>query len=170
MSAMDSNYQTPPVSEIPTEELRARGVKSKLKSIKFPRKFTGILGLVLIIAVIGGGAYIYQKQANVPGPNNTLGAQTEEAVQKENEETLERIGEMTLVPLNETPEIAEIADTTKLDSQQFFSRAQNGDKVIIYRTAKRVILYRPSTNQIIETGPLVEPTTAPETPAVSTDQ
>ena len=152
---MDPNNQTP------IEVSKSKGLKNKLKNIKFPRKYIGILGLVLVIVVIGGGAYIYRNQTAKPSPDKILGADNE-ATRKENEDTVRKIKVLTVVPSDETPEVATVADTTKLDSQPFFSRAQNGDKVIIYRTAKRVVLYRPSTNMVIETGPLSEPTTTPQ--------
>jgi hypothetical protein len=155
---MDPNYQENPNPSIPEAAPKS---KFRFKKIKLPRKHAGLLLFALVILVIGGGAFIYRNQAAKPGLNNTLGAQSEKEQDKQNEDIMKKVQELTLVPLNETPEIAEIADTTKLDDQAFFSRAQNGDKVIIYRTAKRVVLYRPSTNMVIETGPLVEPTTVP---------
>lgn len=160
MVIVEENYQTPTLEETPSETTNNKGIKNKFKNVKFPRKYSGVLGLVLVIALIGGGAYIYQNQVAKPSPDNVLGANNEDA-QKENEKAIKKVKALTLVPADETPEVATIADITKLGNQPFFSRAQNGDMVIIYRTSKRVVLYRPSTNMVIETGPLVEPTPTP---------
>ena len=155
---MDPNYQAP-ISPAPPVSKSGK-FKNRFGKLKPTRKHSGLFIFIIVVAVIGGGAFIYQKQHAKPDPNNILGATAEDQA-KENDETIKKVGEMTLIPADETPEIATIEDVTKLDEQAFFDRAQNGDKVIIYRTAKRVVLYRPSTNQVIETGPLVEPTTAP---------
>ena len=85
---------------------------------------------------------------------------------KENENVLKKVENLTIVPPNEIPEIATVADITKLSGQTFFANAKNGDKVLIYRKAKRVIIYRPEGNKIIDTGPLIEPTSA-STPDIS---
>ena len=132
---MEENYQEPTNTQpepTPTEPKKSRFRLSKFKP---SRKHSGFLMFVAVIAVIGIGAFIYQKQVAVPDPNNVLGANAEKQ-QKENEDMLKKVQLLTLVPLNEEPEVAEIADATKLDGQAFFSRAQNGDKVIIYRMRK----------------------------------
>lgn len=61
-----------------------------------------------------------------------------------------RIGKTVLLPDGEAPTLATVKDKEKLTSQPFFRRAENGDKVLIYANAGRAILYRPSTEQIIE--------------------
>jgi hypothetical protein len=50
--------------------------------------------------------------------------------------------------------VATVSDASKLQSQQFFAKAQNGDKVLIFTNAKRAVLYRPSTNKVIEYAPV----------------
>lgn len=50
---------------------------------------------------------------------------------------------------DEKPTIATVADTTKLFGQPFFERAENGDKVLIFKTSNTVVLYRPSIKKII---------------------
>ncbi|MBI5357887.1 hypothetical protein HZB74_03515 [Candidatus Saccharibacteria bacterium] len=61
---------------------------------------------------------------------------------------------MVEVPQGEEPTIATVQDVSKLQNQAFFKNAQNGDKVLIYSQAKKAILYRPSTDKIIEVGPV----------------
>lgn len=76
------------------------------------------------------------------------------------EQVIEKVAELAVIPENETPEVATIADINQLNNQVFFQKAENGDKVLIYRGAKLVILYR-SVNKIIETGHQIEPSPTP---------
>ena len=64
------------------------------------------------------------------------------------------VGKIMLLPTGETPTLATVSDKSKLAGQAFFSNAENGDKVLIYSTAKKAVLYRPSTRKIIEVGPI----------------
>lgn len=146
-----------------TEETgKKKRFKNPLNKIRLPKKHLGMLGLILAIIIIGGVAFVYRNQSTESSPNNILDELNVEEQEKENKDIIEKVNELTLIPVGEEPEIATVDDKSKLGDQAFFSRAENGDKVIIYRNAKRVVLYRPSTNQIVETGPLVEPTAVPE--------
>lgn len=66
----------------------------------------------------------------------------------------EKVGKLIALPADETPTIATVEDKTKLADQAFFSAAENGDKLLIYTKAQKAIVYRPSTNQIINVGPI----------------
>ena len=104
------------------------------------KKLVLVIILIIIIAVAAGGVlfYNYQKQKN---PD--MGTQTEIGI------LTKKVGKLIELP-KENPTIATVSDINKLKNQPFFSRAQNGDKVLIYKEAKKAIIYRPSTNQIIE--------------------
>jgi hypothetical protein len=54
------------------------------------------------------------------------------------------------LPQGETPTIATVNDASKLKNQAFFANAKDGDKVLIYSKAGKAVLYRPSSNRIIE--------------------
>lgn len=56
------------------------------------------------------------------------------------------------LPSDETPTIATVTDREKLQQESFFRNAQNGDKVLMYTRAQKVILYRPAEKRIIEVG------------------
>lgn len=74
---------------------------------------------------------------------------------------LSKVGKLMDLP-NETPTIATVSDVTKLSGQEFFAHAQNGDKVIIFPNAKKAILYRPTTNKIIEVALYNPPSVTPQ--------
>lgn len=63
------------------------------------------------------------------------------------------VGKHYLLPFDETPALATVEDKSKLTSE-FLRSAENGDKMLIYKNAKKVILYRPSIDRIIEVGPV----------------
>ncbi len=50
----------------------------------------------------------------------------------------------------ENPTIATVTDKEKLSGQAFFQKAENGDKVIIYRQSGKAILYRPGIKKIVD--------------------
>lgn len=60
------------------------------------------------------------------------------------------------IPNGEQPTMADVTDASKLSSQPFFQNAENGDKVLVYELAKKVVLYRPDIKKIIEIAPLSE--------------
>ncbi len=79
---------------------------------------------------------------------------TQEAAKEEVKQLIEKIGKLIAVPKDETPTVATVNDIEKLKSSPFFTNAKNGDRVLIYTTAKKAILYRPLENKIIEVGPI----------------
>ena len=65
---------------------------------------------------------------------------------------VDKVSLLTALPTDETPTVATVTDITKLQGQPFFAKAQNGDKVLIYTKNKKAILYRETTNEIINTS------------------
>lgn len=55
------------------------------------------------------------------------------------------------LPKDEEPTIATILDKEKI-KDLFFSRAENGDKLLVYTKSGKVIIYRPKTNKVIDFG------------------
>lgn len=98
-----------------------------------------VLGVLLIFFAITT-IYFYSQYKKATG---------KKIAQEELKEITDKLSKMILLP-QEGPTLATIADKSKLASQDFYKNAQNGDKILIYRAAKKAILYRPSTNMIIE--------------------
>ena len=70
--------------------------------------------------------------------------------QLEADSIITKVGRLITLPKGEKPSVAVVSDKAKLSKDAFFAKAENGDEVLIYLKAKRAILYRPSTNKIIE--------------------
>ena len=60
------------------------------------------------------------------------------------------VGRIILLPQGEAPTIATINDLEPLKDQPFFTNAAIGDRVLIYNSAKKAFIFRPSLNKIIE--------------------
>lgn len=106
--------------------------------------------VVIVLAASVPSVYFYRKyqiaQSQIANPSALSAAQTKELV--------DAVGKLIELPGDEQPTIATVTDADKLRNQTFFLNAQNGDRVLIYTTAKKAILYRPSINKIIEVAPV----------------
>lgn len=125
------------------------------------KKFLPFIGtVVFVIAVIGGLFFLVKSKPEIlglqRGPVNT---------EEEVEDIVKKVGELMLLP-NETPSLASVDDLSTVQDQEFFRFARVGDKVLIYREAKKAILYRPDENRIIEVG-VVSEGTAPQVGGVA---
>ena len=108
---------------------------TKLRRIT--RKSLVIFSTLLLLILAVGASYLYW-QASKQKTGNVL----------------EQVGKLIILPLDEVPTIATVTDLELLKGQAFFAKAQVGDKVIIYTLEKKVILYRPSDNKIVEVASL----------------
>jgi hypothetical protein len=117
--------------------------KITLNSIKSPRnKKIFFVTLVFLIAIPVAVALVAQFQNNSKNPQVLAANEVQDIIGK--------VGKIVDLPKNETPTIATVSDVTKLNGQEFFAKAQNGDKVIIYAKAQKAYLYRPGTDKLIE--------------------
>lgn len=62
------------------------------------------------------------------------------------------------LPEEEEPEIVTITDIEKFKDQPFFKKANNGDKLLIYKNSRKAILYDANGNRILDVGPIADAT------------
>ena len=105
------------------------------------------LSILLLVGSIATAVYFYFQYKHAYSANSATSAQEMNAV-------LASVSKLMELPQNEMPTVATVTDVKKLTAQDFFKKAQNGDKVLIFQKALRAILYRPSINKIIEVGPI----------------
>ncbi|MBP6993834.1 LytR C-terminal domain-containing protein [Candidatus Woesebacteria bacterium] len=80
---------------------------------------------------------------------------SDKEAEKETSMLVTQLKKIMEVP-NETPVVATVKDKEALKSQQaFFAQAENGDKLIVFQTARKAVLFRPSVGKIVESGPLI---------------
>lgn len=103
---------------------------------------------ILFVGLILASAFFYWQYREV---KKDPGA----ASQAETKALITRVSKIMELPQDVDPTIATISNKDKLEDQDFFNHAENGDKILIYAGSKMAILYRPSTNKIIKVAPLV---------------
>ena len=76
--------------------------------------------------------------------------------QEETSEVVLAVGKIIVLPNGEIPKIATLTayDLNKVKTQSFFINAKVGDKVLVYSIARKVILYNPNINKIVEVANL----------------
>ena len=126
----------------------------------------GALTLFLVISAAVGGYLFYNYQSS-QREIAKLKENPQTVAKQETDEVAAKISALMDVPKNEEPTLATVTDINKLKSQQFFAKAENGDKVLIYAQSSKAILYRPQSNKIIEVasvnlGQTQTPSTTPK--------
>lgn len=111
-------------------------------------------GVLLCLLVVG---FTIKTQLDLRNTKDELakaqGGASPEAI-AESKKIVEAVGKLVILPKGEEPTVATVTDPAKLADQPFFDNSQTGDKVLIYTTSQRAILYRPSENKVIEIAPL----------------
>lgn len=106
------------------------------------------IALVLLVLVVGG-VYYYNSSQSKNDP--------EALIAKEALDLSERVGEIMELP-DELPAVATIVDESKITNEPFFNGAKNGDKILVFVQSQKIVIYRPSTNKIINSTTLSLPT------------
>ncbi len=131
--------------------LKSQNIKeTEKKAVTTKKPASRRLVALLIIITLGSiGLAFYFYMQNVKFTRDP-----QKVAQEETDQLVSRVGELIVLPEGEIPTIATVTDPEKLKDQPFFSKAKNGDKVLIYTNAKKAILYDPTQNKIIEVAPL----------------
>jgi hypothetical protein len=120
-----------------------------------------LVALVVLIALLPS-LYFYNQYKKTQKILDTLPKSADETIQ-----LLDKVGKLIKLPKDEDPLIATVSDKEKLKNQAFFQIAENGDKVLIYSKAKKAILYRPSSNMVVDVVPVnIKDNTATSSPAI----
>lgn len=119
---------------------------SKLPRPKITKKLTIIIAVsaIAIVALAFIPSYYFYSQYQ------DLKKNSQETALAEARALTAKISRLIELPGGEEPVLATVSDKTKLKDQEFFTRSENGDKVLIYEKSRKAYLYRPSTNKLIE--------------------
>ena len=72
---------------------------------------------------------------------------------KAEQETVDKISKLLRLP-NETPIFMTVFNEKDFENNDLFRKVKTGDKILVYLNSKQAIIYRPSTNQVIEVLPV----------------
>jgi hypothetical protein len=115
-------------------------------SLSKGRKIFFWITLLIALGGIISTVSLWNKVKNLENP--TI------ATEKEIKQLVIDVGKFLVLPTDETPTLATVSDPEKLRDQPFFVNAMAGDKVLIYATSRKAILWRPSTSKIVEISAL----------------
>lgn len=101
-----------------------------------------VLVLAVLLTAAGFGYRLFaQRNQGIAGPDKNL---------------INEVSRIAVLPKDEVPSVTTVVDTTKVN-QEFLRSARKGDKVLLYFQEGRAVVYRPSTRQIVNMGPLQTP-------------
>ncbi|HEX8182531.1 MAG TPA: LytR C-terminal domain-containing protein [Candidatus Saccharimonadales bacterium] len=140
----DKPKQSQSHSETDTlESSRVQPPLQKHKILKVTRTRLIVASFVLLVGVLGL-VWAYQARS------------TDDTTSAANKALVAEVAERAVLPQGETPTITTVVDKKKIN-QTFLANAADGDKVLLYFQSGQAIVYRPSTRQIVNMGPLAQP-------------
>lgn len=134
-----------------------------------------IMFFVVLLAAAGGVVYGFTRYQDSQEKNKQAQAEIErlknpeESAKIAEDALIEEVKKVALVPTDERPTIANVTDSGQLKDQPLFALIENDDKVLLYPNARRQIVYRPSTKQVITAVTLPEGDAATEQDASQQD-
>jgi len=111
------------------------------------RLFFIVLAAIIIVVGYYGFYYFYRQYKNVAASPSVVAEQEGKAL-------VDKVGQLVVLPVGETPTIATVADKEKLKDSPLLARAEAGDKVLVYTKSLLMVLYRPSVNKVVEIVPI----------------
>lgn len=122
----------------------------RMKSLRTKRWFLPALVAALVVLAAIPAAFAYTRYTAA----QKTAASPQQAQAQEINDLLASVSKLVELPPNEVPTVATVSDREKLQNQAFFQNAQNGDKVLIFTSARKAILYRPGSGKIVEIAPV----------------
>jgi len=111
-----------------------------------PSKIIIILAIITITSLVVTGYFYVELERLRANPQTLTNSELQEIVTK--------VGRLVVLPVDEQPTLATVADPEQLKDQPFFAQAKKGDKVLVYNKAQKAILYDPVQNKIVEIAPI----------------
>lgn len=102
--------------------------------------------VVVFVAAIAAAVFFFIQY-------NAIKSNPDAVNQQKTDTVVDKVGKIYALP-GEKPTVADITDKDKLKDQAFFKDAENGDYLLIFSEKKLAIIYRESTNKLINVGPI----------------
>ena len=106
------------------------------------------------LAVVLLFGFLHNEDRRVALPNNVAQLAATERAAVTND-VLDAVADIMLLPDRVDPIVATIADSKTVRAQRpFYAKVEDGDVQIVFQLSQYVVIYRPSTHQIVNAGPL----------------
>lgn len=126
------------------------------------KKIITYVVILLVLAGAGLSYYFYNRTQHFKKQIEDLLKNPQQLAAEETKKTVAEVGSIVALPADETPTVAVVNDPEKLKSNAFLSQAKAGDKLLIYTTAKRLYLYRPSEKRLVDATTInINPASSP---------
>jgi cytoskeletal protein RodZ len=153
------NKPVAPKDDEPEQKLPERPKKSSKKRSTKVAIIVAVAG-VIFVGLAAFAIYQYSQAEYLKTPEGIA-----EIAKQDSDQLVEKVSQLIKLP-DEEAVVATVDDKDKLREQPFFVDVENGDKVLIFSAASRAVIYRPSENRIINSGPIA--ITAEDTAAEQT--
>lgn len=114
----------------------------QVKSTRLP----SVLAIVLFVLLCGVSYFTWQLYSELNASELLLKSDEKQTV-------IQNVSKHILLPKGEDPVFATVTDPAKLPREPFFKNAAAGDKVLVFESSKKAVLYRPSVDKIVEMMP-----------------
>ncbi len=107
------------------------------------------------LAILAGGGYFgwmkYNEMYNSPAAQEQAAAAEAEAEKKV---VLEKLSKLMVLPEGD-PVLFKVSDQEQMRKQQaFFKDTMNDDVLLVFQESSKAVIYRPSTNMVVNVGPI----------------
>lgn len=139
--------------EIPQLKSLSFSSMDKIQDFILKNNLIPTIIIILLVALGAAGYFLYNSQKNPQAIKTTIQGQ-QILNQDEVKRLVAEVGKIIKLPRGEEPSVATVTDVNKLKDQAFFADGKNGDHVLLYPNAKKVILYDPQSKKIVNIAPL----------------
>jgi len=124
---------------------------------KASKKIWKAIAVLIFLLVLAFAVYSFvsfrSAQEKIKALTTTEGQQ--KMIADEIQSLVAKMSKHIVLPTGETPTLATITDIDALKKEQpFYEGASNGDKILIYKNAKKGFIYDPVRDLIVNVGPV----------------
>lgn len=103
-----------------------------------------LLALLVVVAILIAVGLFWRRTRTATKPSATPTSAAE---------IVSHLKTMADLP-DEAPTLAVVSDLAALPHESFFARAASGDRLLIFSNSKQALLWRPSSDKIIQFAPV----------------